>query len=186
MTTYHFTGPTTQRRHRGQCPGCKKKVTRSRTFERTVNPFNRHPTEDREKTWDEVRADVRAEADAWTPDFTCQGCASAADLSRLTETDLLRWIQGDASDRYDHRRDGKHSRAALCNQRIGAYEHQLTVLNPDRVTLATSFCPERGGYYCYFEFPDRSRCVYSERHGDRTHLSPSGQRTTVGAPVVTS
>lgn len=67
MTTYRFTGPQVTERRAGVCPTCGKKVTRSRTFERTVNPFNRHPTEDRPKTWDEVRADVRIEADAWDP-----------------------------------------------------------------------------------------------------------------------
>jgi hypothetical protein len=36
MTVYRFTGPSTTRKHKGTCPGCDKKVTRSRTFE--------HPT----------------------------------------------------------------------------------------------------------------------------------------------
>lgn len=67
MTTYHFSGPQVTARRTGTCPTCGKKVTRSRTFEATVNPFNRHPVEDRPKTWDEVRADVRTEADAWDP-----------------------------------------------------------------------------------------------------------------------
>lgn len=67
MTTYRFSGPTTVARRTGKCPSCGRKVTRNRTFEHTVNPFNRHPTEDRPKNWDEVRADVRAAADAWDP-----------------------------------------------------------------------------------------------------------------------
>lgn len=76
MTTYHFYGPSTKRKHASKCPVCGKRVTRSRTFEHTVNPFNcvGEGAERRPKTWDEVAADVHAEADAWVPDFRHEGC----------------------------------------------------------------------------------------------------------------
>lgn len=69
MTTYRFTGPHVVARRTGECPTCGKKVTRSRTFEHTVNPFNYKIVDGErvQKTWDEVRADVQAKADAWTP-----------------------------------------------------------------------------------------------------------------------
>lgn len=185
VTTYHFSGPTTTRKHRGGCPKCGKKVTRSRTFEMTISPFNRHPTEDRPKTWDEVRAALKEQADGWVPDFTCQDCDFAADLDRLTVEQLLDRIRRDAYDRTQHRWDRKDSRGDLCNQRIAVYEARIMELEPARVTLPT--CHDRargGGYYCYHEFPDRSRCIFSERHGASYHLSPTGERAPIGGLVV--
>lgn len=46
------------------CPVCGKKVRRERTFEKTINPFNRN-ADGQVKTRTEVREDVRAEALAW-------------------------------------------------------------------------------------------------------------------------
>lgn len=68
MPTYAFTGPRVTAKRTGQCPTCGKKATRSRTFEATVNPFNRNKETGEPKTWDEVRADVKAEAEAWQPE----------------------------------------------------------------------------------------------------------------------
>jgi hypothetical protein len=82
MPTYTFTGPSATARRSGECPTCGKRTTRSRTFERTVNPFNvkivngeRVP-----KTWDEVRADVQTDAEAWAPEpelFEHEACRAA-------------------------------------------------------------------------------------------------------------
>lgn len=66
MPTYTFTGPRVTTKRTGECPTCGKKATRSRTFERTVNPFNKR-ADGTPKGWDEVRVDVRAEAEAWAP-----------------------------------------------------------------------------------------------------------------------
>lgn len=68
MPTYHFTGPSHREERRGKCPTCGKTVKRSRTFEKTVNPFNRDE-DGVPKTWERVHADVLAEAAAWTPDI---------------------------------------------------------------------------------------------------------------------
>ena len=66
-----------QRTRRGTCPGCGKAVTRSRTFENTVNPFNRNE-DGIVRTYREVWKRVNAVADAWVPDFrhnkeSCRG-----------------------------------------------------------------------------------------------------------------
>ena len=186
MTTYTFSGPTTKRIRKGKCPKCGKAVTRCRTFERTVNPFNRHPTEDRPKTWEEVRSDVHAAADAWQPDFTCQSCDFATDLDRMDARALLGAIGTEAHDRWEHHRAGdRATRVALCNQRIAVYEQRLLQLEPDRVELVTAFHWDRAEghwYCCYFEFPSGQRCVYGARHGAGYHLSPTGDRVTLGGP----
>jgi hypothetical protein len=190
MTTvsYRFSGPTTQRRRVGKCPGCGKRVTRSCTFEHTVNPFNRHPTEDRPKTWEEVAVDVRAKADAWQPDFTCQACDTAADLRKATVTQLISWIHSESHTRYDHYREGKPSRAVLCNQRMAQYAARIAELEPGRVQWPTGCRYDRMTrslvYCCYYEFPDQQRCVYGERHGAGYHLSPTGQRVAVAGGEV--
>lgn len=75
MTTYRFQEIKTSRRRSGKCPGCGKSVTRSKTFEHTVNPFNRN-ADGSVKSAAEVRADVNREADEWLPDFShCDGGA---------------------------------------------------------------------------------------------------------------
>jgi hypothetical protein len=61
----------------GHCPECGGRVTRSRTFTQTVNPFNRWP-DGQAKTYGEVLASVRCAADLWVPtghDLLHQGCA---------------------------------------------------------------------------------------------------------------
>lgn len=62
----------------GACPLCGKRVQRAKTFWHTVNPFNRNP-DGTQKTYQEVLADVRADAEAWEPDFTHAKCAQLQD-----------------------------------------------------------------------------------------------------------
>lgn len=76
--TYRYDGPTTNRRHTSKCPVCGKRVTRSRTFEMTVNPFNRNPETGLPRTWEEVNERLQAKADAWVPDFTHEKCREVA------------------------------------------------------------------------------------------------------------
>jgi len=52
----------------GPCPGCGRKTRRNRTFTETINPFNKIADKSRPKTPAEVRASVRAKAQAWQPD----------------------------------------------------------------------------------------------------------------------
>ena len=75
--TVRFTVPKETRKLSGKCPVCDKRVARSRTFEKTVSPFNVNKETREPKTWDEVAADVQAEADAWVPDFTHEACREA-------------------------------------------------------------------------------------------------------------
>lgn len=76
MTIRHFSGPRLVERRAGFCPNCGKRVTRSRTFEQTVNPFNRNP-DGSVKSWGEVQEDVYREAAEWVPDFT--HCSALSD-----------------------------------------------------------------------------------------------------------
>lgn len=69
-----FRPVTTSRKRAGKCPVCGKSATRQQTFEHTVNPFNRN-ADGTVKDYDQVRADVTAEANAWIPDFTHAHCA---------------------------------------------------------------------------------------------------------------
>lgn len=80
MPTYQFQPVRTSRRKSGSCPVCGKRVTRSRAFEHTVNPFNRND-DGTVRTYDEVRAAVNAEADMWEPDFTHQNCVPNTERS---------------------------------------------------------------------------------------------------------
>lgn len=63
---FKFTRTSFRATRHGKCPTCGKRVTRSRTFEQTVNPFNKNE-DGSVKTWAEVSADVRREAAAWDP-----------------------------------------------------------------------------------------------------------------------
>lgn len=71
-----FQPVVTVRERRGTCPVCGKQTTRRRTFEHTINPFNKN-AEGQPKTYDEVRAAVNAEADAWVPDFRHENCVGS-------------------------------------------------------------------------------------------------------------
>lgn len=66
--TYRFEKVATRRTRRGTCPTCGNNVTRSRTFENTINPFNRN-ADGTIRTRQEVWEKVNAEADEWVPDF---------------------------------------------------------------------------------------------------------------------
>lgn len=68
MPTYRFEPVKAGITRRGKCPACGKTVQRSRTFEQTVNPFNRHE-DGTPRSRAEIRAAVDLLADAWTPDF---------------------------------------------------------------------------------------------------------------------
>jgi hypothetical protein len=75
MYTYttQFTPVRARREVTGTCPVCGKTSKRSRTFEHTINPFNKNP-DGTVKSASQVREAVTAEADAWQPDFTHQKC----------------------------------------------------------------------------------------------------------------
>jgi hypothetical protein len=77
VSTVYYERVTAGRRLRGICPVCGRVSSRSRTFEMTVNPFNRN-LDGIVKTRAEVRADVDAEAAAWIPDFTHGPCRGGA------------------------------------------------------------------------------------------------------------
>jgi hypothetical protein len=64
----------------GWCPICGKPVKRSRTFENTVNPFNRNEL-GAVRTHAEVVECVKQEAADWVPDFTHAKCASEVEGS---------------------------------------------------------------------------------------------------------
>jgi len=75
--TVTYTGPKRRVERTGKCPTCGKRVKRSRVFEKTVSPFNRHPDTGLPKTWDEVARDVDADAEAWVPNFEHWTCAES-------------------------------------------------------------------------------------------------------------
>lgn len=71
--TTRFQLVTTVRVLTGKCPVCGKLTTRRRTFEHTINPFNKN-ADGTVKDWAQVRRDVNAEANAWRPNFAHQKC----------------------------------------------------------------------------------------------------------------
>lgn len=53
---------------------CGKSTKRRKTFERTINPFNKN-ADGSVKSASEVRAQAQAEADAWKPGkYICNAC----------------------------------------------------------------------------------------------------------------
>ena len=76
--THTFRSVKMTRTASGPCPVCGKRVRRSRTFESTINPFNRND-DGTVKTAPEVREQVQAKADEWAPDFRHAGCTERAD-----------------------------------------------------------------------------------------------------------
>jgi len=58
---------------KGRCPVCDRRVTRRMTFMNTVNPLNK-AADGHVRTRDEIRTKLRAEAEAWVPDFTHEKC----------------------------------------------------------------------------------------------------------------
>lgn len=90
MTVYKFSGPSIRAERRGKCPVCGKTTKRSRTFERTVNPFNKDEN-GVPKTYERVYADTRAEAEAWSPEprvFEHGKCTIARHESELDGLDF--------------------------------------------------------------------------------------------------
>ena len=74
---YTFTKITQPARKTGRCPECGARRTRSTTLYQTLSPFNR-AADGSPKSVAEVRAELRQEAAAWSPDFTCtNGCPLA-------------------------------------------------------------------------------------------------------------
>lgn len=65
-TTYRFPVIKATRKHTLTCPTCGRRFTRQRTFESTVNPFNRSEN-GTPRSPHEVREQVNAKADAWEP-----------------------------------------------------------------------------------------------------------------------
>lgn len=56
------------------CGGCGKKAKRRKTFECTINPFNRNE-DGTVKTKTEVQAQAQAKADKWVPKpYLCKEC----------------------------------------------------------------------------------------------------------------
>jgi hypothetical protein len=76
-TTIRFEKVQRRRSALGTCPGCGRFVQRRKTFEQTVNPFNRN-ADGSVKTRDEVSEAVKAEAAAWVPDFTHEACRTVS------------------------------------------------------------------------------------------------------------
>jgi hypothetical protein len=64
-----------------QCTGCGKRLRRQRTFEMTLNPWNRNAA-GRPRTRQEILAALSARAAEWKlqPE-TCMACLDAADSS---------------------------------------------------------------------------------------------------------
>lgn len=73
MTKYTFQVVRQSRTLSGPCPACGGTTSRTKTFEHTINPFNRNP-DGTMRTYEEVRENVRAEAAEWVPDFTHRYC----------------------------------------------------------------------------------------------------------------
>lgn len=82
--TIRFQPIEARRSHTGKCPVCGKSVRRSRTFEHTVSPFNRN-ADGSIRTPEEIRVRVKAEADAWQPDFTHGTCRAHRDKQETTD-----------------------------------------------------------------------------------------------------
>lgn len=58
----------------GKCVGCGKHIRRQRTFERTINPWNRN-SDGLPKSYSEVLADVDADRAAWmAKELRCTAC----------------------------------------------------------------------------------------------------------------
>lgn len=54
----------------GQCPACGTWRRRQKTFEQTINPFNRN-ADGTMKTRDQIREELHAEGRGWEPDYSC-------------------------------------------------------------------------------------------------------------------
>ena len=75
-TRFTFRPITRQATRMGKCPVCGKRVTRTKVFSQTVNPFNRDAL-GQVRSSSEVYEAVNAEALAWVPDFRHAVCKAA-------------------------------------------------------------------------------------------------------------
>ncbi len=73
MSRYAYQEISARSSRSGKCPVCNKRVTRSRTFTQTHNPWNTNP-DGTVKTSREVWLAVAALADTWEPDFHHESC----------------------------------------------------------------------------------------------------------------
>lgn len=64
MPTYRFERVPWTAKKSVPCTVCGKKIRRQRTFEQTLNPFNK-TTDGRVKTIKDIYPELRAKADAW-------------------------------------------------------------------------------------------------------------------------
>lgn len=77
-----------------KCPVCDKKLKRSKTFEQTINPWNKNE-DSSPKTDNQVRDAVNAEADAWMaePEYCKDHHMEYYPALRLNETEPV-WRDG--------------------------------------------------------------------------------------------
>ena len=61
-----------QRTKKGKC-ACGKQLTRSRTFNQTINPYNRDK-DGNVKSRNCIHVELVKEADEWQPEFVCKQC----------------------------------------------------------------------------------------------------------------
>lgn len=72
-TTVRFIRLKHSARRTGKCPACGKRVTRSRTFEGSVNPYNLRE-DGQPRTISEVHAQLVVQAEQWVPNFLHEAC----------------------------------------------------------------------------------------------------------------
>lgn len=77
MTIHRYQPVYLRTVRRGVCPVCSRKVTRERTTNQTINPYNRN-ADGSVKTFAEIRSELIAESAEWTPDFTHAKCREEA------------------------------------------------------------------------------------------------------------
>ena len=84
MTVYHFAVVSTRRTKDVHCPGCSKRIKRTKTFDQTINPWNRN-ADGSVKNREEILLELRAEADEWTvqPE-SCSACLAAEQKAKGT------------------------------------------------------------------------------------------------------
>jgi hypothetical protein len=74
MTTYIFPEVEHRVQRRIDCAaGCGKKLTRTRTFSQTINPFNKNAAGE-VKSRSEIYEELKVEAAKWQPSATCLKC----------------------------------------------------------------------------------------------------------------
>lgn len=78
-TTFEEVSHSVQRS--GKCPVCGARRKRSRTFTQTINPWNKDPETGQPRTRRQIVTALRAEGDAWVPDFTCATVVRGGELA---------------------------------------------------------------------------------------------------------